>query len=171
VLQDWYPPFNTLGSYYFHPQILKPTRITDHTATLIDNIFFNSLEHLTLSGNIVSDISDHLPNFLIINKISELPNNNLRLFKRNYSNFNDELLEADVSNIDWYNVLPNDNNVNNLFQSFHSEILKVVDRHAPVTRISRNEVKTMSKPWITSGIRKSIKRKNKLYKKYFSTKK
>ena len=76
---------NTLGSYYFHPQILKPTRITDHTATLIDNIFFNSLEHLTLSGNIVSDISDHLPNFLIINKISELPNSNLNLFKRNYS--------------------------------------------------------------------------------------
>ena len=28
----------------------------------------------------------------------------------------------------------------------------------------------MSKPWITSGIRKSIKRKNKLYKKYLSTK-
>ena len=47
---------NILGSYYVHPQILKPTRITDHTATLIDNIFFNSLEHLTLSGNIVSDI-------------------------------------------------------------------------------------------------------------------
>ena len=80
---------NTLGSYYFHPQILKPIRITDHTASLVDNIFFNSLEHPTLSGNIVSDISDHLPNFLIINKISELPNNNLKLFKRNYSNFND----------------------------------------------------------------------------------
>jgi hypothetical protein len=69
------------------------------------------------------------------------------LFKRNYSNFNDELFEADVSNIDWYNVLPNDNNVNSLFQSFHSEILKVVDRHAPVTRISRNEVKTVDYFW------------------------
>jgi uncharacterized protein (DUF2249 family) len=101
---------DTLGFYYFHPQILKPTRITDHAATLIDNIFFNSLEHLTLSGNVVSDISDHLPNFLI-NKISELPNNNLKLFKRNYSNFDKELFEVDVSNIDWHNVRPNDNNV------------------------------------------------------------
>lgn len=36
---------NTLGSYYFHPHILKPTRITEHSATLIDNIFFNSMEH------------------------------------------------------------------------------------------------------------------------------
>jgi hypothetical protein len=34
-----------------------------------------------------------------------------------------------------------------LFQSFHSEILKVVDRHAPVTRISRNEVKTVDYFW------------------------
>ena len=34
---------NTLGSYYFQPQILQPTRITDHSTTLIDNIFFNSL--------------------------------------------------------------------------------------------------------------------------------
>ena len=31
---------NTLGSFYFQPQILQPTRITDHSATLIDNIFF-----------------------------------------------------------------------------------------------------------------------------------
>ena len=31
---------NTLGSYFFLPQILQPTRVTDHSATLIDNIFF-----------------------------------------------------------------------------------------------------------------------------------
>ena len=50
---------------FFQPLILQPTRITDHSATLIDNIFFNSLEHFTISGNIVYDLTDHLPNFLI----------------------------------------------------------------------------------------------------------
>ena len=34
---------NTLGAYAFHPQILKPSRITDHSATLIDNIFLTLL--------------------------------------------------------------------------------------------------------------------------------
>ena len=29
---------NTLGASFFEPHILQPTRITDHTATLIDNI-------------------------------------------------------------------------------------------------------------------------------------
>ena len=32
---------------------------------LTDNIFYNSLEHLTLSGNVVYALTDHLPNFLI----------------------------------------------------------------------------------------------------------
>ena len=78
---------NTLGSYFFQPHILQPTRITDHSATLIDNIFFNSLEHFVISGNIIADITDHLPNFLILNKFSALPSN-IKLHKRNHSNFN-----------------------------------------------------------------------------------
>jgi hypothetical protein len=44
---------NTMGSHFFHPHILQPTRITDHSATLIDNIFFNSVTHHTISGNII----------------------------------------------------------------------------------------------------------------------
>ena len=49
---------NTLGSYAFHPQLLRPTRITNHPATLIDNIFFNYLEHHVVSrGNIGSVVS------------------------------------------------------------------------------------------------------------------
>ena len=35
---------NTLGTLFFQPYILQPTRITDHSATLIDNIFFNSID-------------------------------------------------------------------------------------------------------------------------------
>ncbi len=47
----------------FFPLITKATRITHHTATLIDNIFTNNLENLNSSLNsiIYSDISDHLP--------------------------------------------------------------------------------------------------------------
>jgi hypothetical protein len=54
---------NTLNSYFFEPHILKPTRIINYSATLIDNIFFNSIDHQTISGNNVYDLTDHLPNF------------------------------------------------------------------------------------------------------------
>ena len=39
----------TLGCFHFQLQILQSTRITDHSATLIDNIFFNSIEHFVIS--------------------------------------------------------------------------------------------------------------------------
>ena len=54
----------SLGTSSFQPYILQPTRITDHSATIIDNIFFNSFEYFTVSGNIIYDLTDHLINFL-----------------------------------------------------------------------------------------------------------
>ena len=47
--------------------ITKPTRITAHSATLIDNIFTNNTAVSSkLNGSIISDISDHLPIFSIV---------------------------------------------------------------------------------------------------------
>ena len=44
------------------PVITKPTRITDTSATLIDNILISSkLQQAYHSGIIISDMSDHLP--------------------------------------------------------------------------------------------------------------
>ena len=94
---------NTLGSYFFQPQILQPTRITDHSATLIDNIFFNSIEHFTISGNIVHDLTDHLPNFIIFNKFTTLPCN-VKLFKRDYSKFDQQALTNEIQLIDWETI-------------------------------------------------------------------
>ena len=46
------------------PQITSPTRITSRLKTLIDNIFSIDANVETLSGNIVTNISDHLTQFL-----------------------------------------------------------------------------------------------------------
>ena len=63
---------NTMSTNFYERHIIKPTTITCHTATLIDNIFFNSLDFLTISGNVIYDLSDHLPNCLIVNEITML---------------------------------------------------------------------------------------------------
>ena len=55
--------FNDLSSHYFTPYILQPTRL--QSMSLIDNIFFNSLEYQSNSGNLLIEISDHLIQFLI----------------------------------------------------------------------------------------------------------
>lgn len=60
---------NTVASFFYQPHILQPSRITHHTATLIDNIWFNSIEHFTISGNIVYGLTDHLANFIILSNL------------------------------------------------------------------------------------------------------
>ena len=54
-----------LFSYSFYPLITKPTRITEMSATLIDNILTNRLSDNDLRGILFSDILDHLPFFSI----------------------------------------------------------------------------------------------------------
>ena len=54
-----------LYSYGLHSLIIKPTRITKESATIIDNIFTNELLRVTSSGLIIIDLSDHLPIFRI----------------------------------------------------------------------------------------------------------
>ena len=52
--------------FFFIPLIIKPTRITCSTTTLIDNIFnyFEQCEHL--NDVILSDIHDHPPIFSML---------------------------------------------------------------------------------------------------------
>ena len=56
--------YNSMPSNFFTPFILQPTRL--HSKTLIDNVFFNSLEYQSVSGNLLIEISDHLIQFLIL---------------------------------------------------------------------------------------------------------
>ena len=42
------------------------TRITESSGTVIDNIFCNNFDHETISGNLLTKISDHLPQFAIV---------------------------------------------------------------------------------------------------------
>ena len=55
-----------IGSFSLLPQIILPTRITNTSHTVIDNIFCSSDFTSTTSGNILTAISDHLSQFLII---------------------------------------------------------------------------------------------------------
>ena len=72
---------NNTISHYLLPYILHPTRVTDHSATVIYNIFSNNTEYDTFNGNILTNISDHFPQFL-------------------FSNFSEDKFVSDYSKID-----------------------------------------------------------------------
>ena len=56
---------NSMYSLSLYPLITKPSRITVDSATVIDNIFTNYMENGLVSGLLMTDISDHLPVFVI----------------------------------------------------------------------------------------------------------
>ena len=57
-----------LDSLYknFLPYISTPSHVTTHSRTLMDNIFANNIEDGLISGNIISTISDHYAQFLLM---------------------------------------------------------------------------------------------------------
>ena len=49
--------FDIINSFSLLPHIILPTRVTSSSSTLIDNIFCNSSDNNSVSGNIISCIS------------------------------------------------------------------------------------------------------------------
>ena len=92
---------NVLLSSFYQPLILQPSRFTDNSGpTLIYNIFINSIDTAATSGNLIPTISDHMPNFAIMEKaISKIKRS--RMKKRDLRTFNHDNFEHDISNIDF----------------------------------------------------------------------
>ena len=59
--------FNLLCSYGFLPHILQPTRVTENTSTVIDNIFSNNIQD-DISGNVLLNLSDHFAQMVSVNR-------------------------------------------------------------------------------------------------------
>ena len=78
---------NNMHSNSLVPYITLPASITPRSKTLIDNIFFNEINEAAISGNLISDISDHHAQFLITPKILGNDLNKVTL-GRSYKNFN-----------------------------------------------------------------------------------
>ena len=154
----------SLRSCYLIPTVDKPTRLHRTSATLIDNIFVNNLDKLLASGNIISDISDHFSQFCIRTSAKDKFRQVKNVKIRDYSRFSVDRFNDELSEIDWDQIIANGANcVNKLFSSFYNKYNTIVNKHAPMKKLSNRKAKQLSKPWITSGIRAAIKVKNKLY--------
>ena len=56
--------YNSMNAYSLIPVILNPTRETDNSSTIIDNILISNLNNF-LPGIFKIDLTDHYPIFII----------------------------------------------------------------------------------------------------------
>ena len=89
---------NSMVSHHLLPYILHPTRVTDHSSTIIDNIFSNVTEFNTVSGKIINQIADHFAQFLILKKI-HIEYKSTTFYQYDYSGFQMENFVDDFSNL------------------------------------------------------------------------
>ena len=138
--------FTRLLTYSFFPTISKPTRITEHSATIIDNIYTNvyDIADDILSGNLYTDITDHLPVFTLqcsatYKKFQRKVRK--RLFTANgEEQFMNELAMFDCSNI--YNN--DDSNMQSVHTFYDSG--EQIDRQTLPAENNKNELQYHSKP-------------------------
>ena len=147
-----------IQSCFLLPTIDKPTRVHKNSASLIDNIFVHNPEQVLISGNLITDVSDHFLQFCILTPRDKIKRKQIK--KRDVSHFDPYSLNSDLATINWSCIIKTHaNNVDELFSTFYRNFNKIVNKHAPIKTLSRRRIKQFSKHWITKGIRTSIKEK------------
>lgn len=160
--------YNSLIAHHYLPAITKPTRITQTTKTLIENIFCTNWSKLQSASIIISDLSDHLPIIVQFSlekyKIKELDYTDRRpITAEGLEKFHKTLEGTNWDRITQYSEL---GLVNEAYESFISTYKVAYTDAFPLKRLPHSKKYKAKKAWMTPGLLKSCKKKNLLYAKY-----
>lgn len=157
--------FDLVTAYGAIPVITKPTRITNSSATLIDNIYINmELTSDYKSAILLYDISDHLPCFISINYKIDIWKNIKQVYKKRIFDRNNilalknKLVELNTMQFETLNCEQSFN----LFSTF---LLNTLNTTCPEKEFYLGKNKVRRQPWVTKGILTSSHKCNRLYRK------
>ena len=159
---------DNLAQHSFAPVISRPTRITDHSATIIDHIFVNNCHAVTKSGVITESISDHLATFVTI--IVDQRKLNYKLQQEDPAEtsarvINEENLkrfEEEISAVDW-NFINALDSADEKFNAFETKYSEIYEKNFPLAKNKKPGSRKNTKPWILEWLQNACDRKNQLY--------
>ena len=165
---------NFVNLMFRHGLILtinKPTRVTRNTATAHDHIITSTVKNDEFKTDIIkTDISDHFSIFFIFKCVIDSTEAKEEfIYKCNYSSNSIETFKHKLREVNW-NEVKQSNNANESFAKFSEICTSLYEERFPKFKIKLNEREKLS-PWITKGIKKSSKRKQKLYEKFLKKRK
>ena len=152
--------FITLMSCKLMPTITLPTRITSHSQTCIDNIFLKCDANTYITPCVLyNDISDHLPKTIILQNHNEVTTMKRPLVGI-FGELNCRKFIGMFRNTNWEQLFASEDD---LYPKFIERLNILYNECFPLRQLSRKRQR--DKPWITKGLKISIKYKNKLYMK------
>ena len=159
---------DTIFSMGLFPLITKPSRITNHSATLIDNIFTNNTQHKNISGLVINDITDHLPVFAVYGYKAKSKENSHFVYQRRINEQSIQRLNKMLTEQDWHGVF-SQGDVNECYGYFLKTVESALNLTCPIERKNiKNRLNI--KPWLTKGLINACKKKNAMYKTFLETK-
>ena len=150
---------NIFSSNYCFPFINKPTRVTDHSASLIDNIYSNIPSQNCFSGILKTSISDHYGIFCIDNDCN-LNNDKVQIVKRSFTLKNIANFKNCLQNVTWDFVYLSDD-IESAYQRFQGVLDQLLNTNFKKQTYTMNYKNRH--PWMTAALRAQIKQKNKLH--------
>ena len=144
-------------AHYIAPTIIKPTRVTTSSATLIDNIFCGNIldNDKQFNGIMYTDISDHFPIFHI-DYSSQVVSKPEIIRKRIYSDHNKTLFENLIRNHNWSDVLAS-SDPQAAYTLYHKEFTDIYNKAFPIKNIKLG-YKTR-KPWLTDALKNLLRKR------------
>lgn len=160
VFQEYY---DMITSHSFFPKIVFPTRLNQTNGTLIDN-FLSKLSYRfskTTAGILTADISDHLPIFLSLDYLSPVKSVQKYIEITKIASDYENKLKEDLNNIPDY--LFTSNNPNTNYTNLEKIIVEAKNKYITKKLVKYDKHKHKKNNWITEGLMKSIKFRDKMY--------
>ena len=151
------------------PKVTIPTRETETSSTLIDHIFTNINQSKCIAGTLKTDISDHFSNFFITKTHSQNLNRPHFVTFRLITDQAIENLNRSLVSEGWNDILDTQD-VDEAYDLFTEKFSMLVDYHLPLKTVKFNKYRHKANTWMTKGILKSLKSKEKLYIKMLKSK-
>ena len=159
------------SKFGFAQTISIPTRVTDHSATLIDHIYSNMIHKVVSSNVLTTDISDHLATSVTIaldaqydRTILHLPTDTGQSHEyRIFNEANNLKFKELINNETW--GIKGDLNANEQYESFMDKYISHYDEAFQLksNRPKRKNERVEPKQWILPWLEDACNRKNKLF--------
>ena len=122
------------------PTINLPPRITDHSETLIDNIFTNTSNYRIHSGNvIIAGISDHLPQFALFETPVETKNE--ENYYKDWRSFDVKSFQEHFKKLNWKEILKLENlDPDTSLDCFIETINSLIEQYVPIKKTIKKAV-------------------------------
>ena len=117
------------------PYISTPSQVTPCSKTVIDDIFSDNFEDGSISGNIVTAISDHYAQFLLLQNLDNKNLINSEIYHQDFKTLNKNNLERDLVNTNQDAILEvNNGDVDKSFEFFITTVNSIIAEYAPLKK-------------------------------------